>query len=270
MKASMSSAVLNAPGLSRRVPSGKVPRCGGVGAQWRPGRTAISKLVSRMRRGPAGDSAGSGTTSESAPTWRVGVPAAGDLPAVGEPRPSRQRAWSRSTSWRRMVSGPRSATQAMPAARPATPRTFGVPLRGSREDSSGCVSLDESPPVPPSRQAGASAAGRRRARRCRSGRRATCGRGTRAGRSHRLQVDRHDARRLRRIDEEQAARLADDRPDLLDRLHGAEHVAGVRQGDQPGLRRQARRRRRGRGSRRRDASRVSGSRPPSPAPAAAG
>ena len=47
---------------------------------------------------------------------------------------------------------PCSSTYWMPAARPATPRTFGVPPSRKYGNSLGCVSLDESPPVPPSRQ----------------------------------------------------------------------------------------------------------------------
>ena len=54
---------------------------------------------------------------------------------------------------------------------------------------------------------------------------------------HRLDVDRHDAGRLRRIDQKEQIVLAGDAADLGDRLHGAEHVAGVRQGDEPRLRR---------------------------------
>ena len=57
------------------------------------------------------------------------------------------------TSWVWIFSSPSDSTHWMPAASPATPRTFGVPPRGSRGTRVGCVSLDESPPVPPSRQA---------------------------------------------------------------------------------------------------------------------
>ena len=54
---------------------------------------------------------------------------------------------------------------------------------------------------------------------------------------HRLHVDRHDAGRLGGIHQEEQVALAGDVADLGDRLHGAEDVAGVGQGDEPRLRR---------------------------------
>ena len=55
---------------------------------------------------------------------------------------------------------------------------------------------------------------------------------------HGLHVDRHDAGRLGGVDEEERrSRSRAIAADLRDRLHGAEHVAGVRDGDEPRLRR---------------------------------
>src|SRR5437763_6403832 len=52
-----------------------------------------------------------------------------------------------------------------------------------------------------------------------------------------LHVERHDARRLGRVDEEEQVGRAGEATDLRDGLDGAEDVAGMRQGDQPRLRR---------------------------------
>ncbi len=51
--------------------------------------------------------------------------------------------------------------------------------------------------------------------------------------SHRLHIDRHDTRRLGGIHQEEQVPLPDNPSDGGDRLHRAEHVAGMRQGNQP-------------------------------------
>ena len=55
--------------------------------------------------------------------------------------------------------------------------------------------------------------------------------------AHGLHVDGHDAGRLGGIHQEQQIVVAGDPADFGDRLHGAENVAGVGQGDEPRLRR---------------------------------
>ena len=88
--------------------------------------------------------------------------------------------------------------------------------------------------------AGAALAPRRHAR-SRTGVQETCpGRAQQrfvAGRGqqidvHVLDVDGHDAGRLGRVDQEEQIVFAGNAANLGDRLHGAEHVAGVRQGDE--------------------------------------
>ena len=126
----------------------------------------------------------------------------------------------------------------MPALSRRRPGRWACPLRGSRAIRAGWVSLAESPPVPPSRQAshlGARAdikgpgAGRPQQR-------LVAGEGQQID-EHRLDVDRQDAGGLGGVDQEKQVVFAGQFADLLNRLHRAQDVAGMGLGDEPGLRR---------------------------------
>ena len=166
-KAAMSSAVLNGPGLSRIVPSGKVPsRLVAVRGAVQAGADGDPEAaVERSRRGLAGGSTiGVGDDQRERADVRRRVPPAGDFPARRTTlQPRRRRRRRSSTSWSRFASAPRcSTTQAIPAARPAMPRTLASPL-----EIGDLFGLDlglGSPPMPPSARAasGRGLGGRRR------------------------------------------------------------------------------------------------------------
>ena len=115
-----------------------------------------------------GASSPSGTTRERAPTWRSGSQA----PAIRQPSAFSAQSttrWRSATSWHRRVSGSWSTTHLIPASRPATPSTFGVPPSRKYGMISGWVSVFESPPVPPSRHRRAWPRPHIEGRRCRVG-----------------------------------------------------------------------------------------------------
>ena len=187
------------------------------GAQCRPGRTAMSKLTSRIAprscgrerrrgrsargrrrgwRGPSGrrscqPSASSRPSRRPSGAGRPRGVAVGLRPALGDPGDARRPGRRRRGRW---------------ACR----------LRGSRDAASGWVSLDESPPVPPSRQGRSLPSPRADVEGAGAGRAVeglVAGEGEQVDRRG-LQVDRHHAGRLRGVDEEQGPGLADDRGDL--------------------------------------------------------
>ncbi len=124
----------------------------------------------------------SGTISESAPTWVAGS----QRPAKRQPSAASTQSTtfgSRSTSWLAAGLDPALGDPVDPGGQAGDPQDVGRAAFEEVGELRGWVSLAESPPVPPSRQARGWPGGRRRGRRCRSGRTGPCGRGRRGGRS---------------------------------------------------------------------------------------
>ena len=158
----MSSAVLNGPGLTRTVPSGNVPSARWMyGAQCSPGRMAMSNAWSRM---PPSSVAGSDSLRKlmrADPAGMVAVAEDRDPVDFVQP-PPKPLDQLHLVAVDRFQAAFLDVLDAGNQARRCRARSA-CRLRGSTGNSFGCVSLDESPPVPPSRQAAASPAGRRRA-----------------------------------------------------------------------------------------------------------
>ena len=199
----------------------------------------MSKLVSRIEPRSWGVSP-SGHDQRERPDVGGRVPAAGDLPAVGAPRPSRRPAGAGATSCFRQVLRAR-ARRPRRGPRPGRrrPGRWACPLRGNRDTAWAGSRSTSRRPVPPSRRRGSCrrTAGRRRGPPCPSGRRGPCGRGRRGSRSacRRRSIGTTPAD-CAASTRKQAPALADDRGDRLDRLDGPQHVRGVGHGHERGPR----------------------------------
>ena len=198
----------------------------------------MSKLVSRIAPRSWGAS-DSGTISESAPTWVVGS----QRPATCQP--SESRAQSTTCCKQLDLLAPQVLRPALgdpgdPGRQPRDAQDVGrAPFEQVRELNrlGRARGVAAGAPLAPGTNLAVGAgpdiegAGAGRAvERLVAGKRQQVDR-------RRPEVDRHDAGRLGRVDQEQRLGLADDRGDRLDRLHGPQHVRGVGHRDQRGLRR---------------------------------
>ena len=220
---SMSAAVLNGPGLTRTVPSGNVPMARWMyGAQCNPGRMAMSNALVENAADLRGRQRFAAKAERADAPRHVAMAehlVAADL-VQPPPEPFDQFDFVRVN----LAPAPCSCTYWMPAARPATPRTLGVPpfeevrelarLRFAGRVAAGAA-LAPGADIARGPDVQGAGAGRPQQR-------LVAGKGEQVD-VHRLHVDRHDAGRLGGIDEEEQFVFASD---LADRLQSAARCRG--------------------------------------------